>query len=60
VSVDPSFVPARETNLCRFEEKLTKREYEQLVRAITAQQRPSVAEVRSTDISVLLLIIDRV
>lgn len=54
----PSVVRPRETNRGRFEQKLTRSEYEQLVRTIAVQRRRLLHDMRKTNSSVLDVLVD--
>lgn len=47
-----------ETNRRRFEQKLTRNEYEQLVHKVTTHRRRFLQDMRKTDVSVMDVLID--
>lgn len=58
MSTDRSFFLARATDGCRFEQKLTRSEYEQLVHAVATQRRCLLQDMRRTDVSVMDVLVD--
>lgn len=58
MSTDRAFFVAHETDSCRFEQKLTRSEYEQLVRAVATQRRRFFQDMCRTNVSVMDVLAD--